>query len=110
MARVESSGKTVKIVTPDLRDNRGWSTVTLTLGERVNSAVSGIQEKVRTSVVGSVYKVEVTTIRAGREVGYTLDQYSFTERGPEDPGPVNALAILIVLQKFQNKKLQSLFH
>jgi hypothetical protein len=45
-ARVEINGATVKIVNPDQRDNRGWATTTLTLGEKTSVLVSLVTIKI----------------------------------------------------------------
>ncbi len=79
-ARVEISGATVKIINQDLRDNRGWSTQTLTAGSKSWSLASGTKQTAKVSIVGSQVVVETTTVRGGSESAYVKDTYTFAEK------------------------------
>jgi hypothetical protein len=79
-ARVEVSGTTVKIINQDLRDNRGWSTQTLTPGSKSWSMAAGINQSAKVSVVGTQVIVETTTKRGGSESAYVKDTYTFSEK------------------------------
>ena len=79
-ARVEVSGTKIKIINQDLRDNRGWSTVTLTPGLKSSAPVPGITQTSKVSVAGTVVSVETTTRRGGSESSYVKDTYTFSEK------------------------------
>lgn len=75
IARVDIQGNTVSIVNPDLRDNRGWSTVALIPGEKR----SGTQLR-RVTITNTKINSEVFTYRNGSESGYTKDTYTFEKK------------------------------
>lgn len=75
VARVDIEGNKVSIVNPDLRDNRGWSTVALVAGEKK----SGNQIR-RVTIKNTVINSEVITYRNGVEAGYTKDTYAFEKK------------------------------
>jgi hypothetical protein len=79
-ARVEVHGPSVKITNQDFRDNRGWSTQTLTAGSKSWSLAAGITQTAKVSFVGSQIVVETTTIRGGYESAYVKDTYDFSEK------------------------------
>ena len=79
-ARVEIVGSTVKIINQDLQDNRGWSTVALTVGSKDYSRVPGIKQTTKVSIVGTQVVVETTTVRNGSETAYVKDNYTFSEK------------------------------
>lgn len=75
VARVTVNGNSVSIVNPDLRDNRGWSTVSLIPGEKRSGTVLR-----RVTIVDTKINSEVFTYRNGAESGYTKDTYTFDKK------------------------------
>jgi hypothetical protein len=77
-ARVSIGPSSISIVNPDPRDNRGWSTTQLKLGQTKYSIGGGSNQVVKTSIVGSQVVVETTTVRNGSEQAYNKDVFTFS--------------------------------
>jgi hypothetical protein len=78
-ARVEIQNKNITITNPDLRDNRGWATTKLSVGETSRTMVNGAKQIERVSIVKTQLVVESIILKSGKEVAYEKDLYSFSD-------------------------------
>lgn len=80
-ARVEITGQKIKIINQDLRDNRGWSTTELKLGQSTYTLANG--NKIVTTVALSKSDVIVSKSiqnTRGKEIAFEKDLYSFSDK------------------------------
>lgn len=79
-ARVEISPAQINIINQDLKDNRGWSTLNLAVGEKTSTQTNGTSRVTKVSVQDTRV-VRETSIREGRrEIGYKKDEFEFTDK------------------------------
>lgn len=80
-ARVEISGSTISIINQDPRDNRGWSTTKLKVGQSSRLLDGG--NKIVTTVKNEKNEISVSKSiqnSRGKEIAFEKDLYTFTEK------------------------------
>jgi len=80
-ARVEISSSSISIINQDLRDNRGWSTAKLKIGESTYTLAN--KNKIVTTV--KLEKTQVIVSKSiqntrGKEVAFEKDLYTFADK------------------------------